>query len=378
MRVKRSREQHSCGGQRPLCVTGITEFPRHHSTASQSHLSSDCHRADHTKITAPPHRLQNVGDTTMKSAAIKFGLSVFLLLGWATIAAALPASPDPAVNMVSVRTVRGYLMIAQVSINDRGPFDFLVDTGSNTTLLDPSLAAELGLQPRDTLQLASLAQSTGVPRYFLDKLTVGTASLSNLEALALPLTQLRALDSNIRGILGMNFLLHFSFRLDFERPALELYSSPETARVPAGLRVPVQINQARLLVPVASGAALHGGWRLALDSGISQFLIFGDRMAHLDETPCSESTCLMQVSTNLAQQNAATRRLRDMSIACSDARLPEQEVVVLRNDLQPATDPQDGLLPAAPFHSIFFDRSTATLIISPSPEATAVAALQTH
>jgi hypothetical protein len=309
----------------------------------------------------------------MNSAAKKFGLSLFLC--WAGLAAALPAAPDShSGNALPVRTLRGFLMVAQVSINDRGPFDFLVDTGSNTTLLEPELAAELGLHAKDKLQLASLASAAGVPRYFLAKLSVGTASLANLEALALPLTQLRALDDNIRGVLGMNFLLHFSFRLDFDAPALELYSSPEAARIPAGLRVPVQINQARLLVSVASSAALHGTWRLALDSGISQLLVFEDRMASQDEAPCGDSSCLMQVSTNMAQQQAVTRLLRDVSIA--QARLPEQEIVILHNDLQSPADPQDGLLPAAPFHSIFFDRSTASLIFSPAPDATALAALQ--
>jgi hypothetical protein len=301
-------------------------------------------------------------------------LVVGILLCCTTFAAASSA-PDSSSNVVSVRLLRGYLMIAEVRINDRGPFDFLVDTGSNTTLLDPSLAAELGLHAKDKLQLSNLASAAGVPRYFLGKLTAGTDSLANLEALALPLTQLRALDPNIRGILGMNFLLHFSFRLDYDTPALELYSSPEKARIPAGLSVPVQINQARLLVPVGSGAALTGTWRLALDSGIAQLLVFEDRAAFQDDTPCT-SDCLMQVSTNLSQQQAATRLMRDISI--SDARLPEQQVVVLRNDLQPPTDPQDGLLPAAPFHSIFFDRSTAKLIFSPSPGSTAVAALQSH
>jgi len=278
--------------------------------------------------------------------------------------------------VISVRLLRGYLMIAQVSINDRGPYDFLVDTGSNTTLLDPGLAAELGLHAKDKMQLTSLSSSAGVPRYFLGKLSVGTAALSNLEALALPLTQLRALDGDIRGVLGMNFLLHFSFRLDFDRPALELYSSPDKAQIPAGLSVKVQINQARLLVPVASAAALRGTWKLGLDSGISQFLVFEDRLAPADDAPCHDSSCLIQVSTNLAQQQAGTQLLQDISL--SDERLPAQQVVILHNDLQSPGDPQDGLLPAAPFHSIFFDRSTASLIFSPSPGGTAVAALQPH
>jgi hypothetical protein len=82
----------------------------------------------------------------------------------------------------------------------------------------------------------------------------------------------------------------------------------------------------------------------------------------------------MKVSTNLADHNASTIRLQDISIA--GARLPDTQVVVLRNDLQKPSDPQDGLLPAAPFHSVFFDRTNATIIFSPSPGSLSMAGLQ--
>jgi len=273
-----------------------------------------------------------------------------------------------------VRTLRGYLMIAGVSIDDHGPYDFLIDTGTNTTLLDPELVSELNLTARDKLQLASLSGAAALPRYFLRKMEVGPASLSHVEALAMPLPQLRALDSNIRGILGMNFLLHFSFRLDFEHSALELYPFPEAARIPPGLRIAAEINESRLLLAVASKAAPRGSWKLALDSGISQFLVFQDRLAAASDR-CPQADCLMQVSTNLAAQAASTQWLHDLSI--SEARLPDQEIVILRNDLQKPSDPQDGLFPAAPFHSVFFDRRTATIILTPSPAAVSLtAALQ--
>lgn len=308
------------------------------------------------------------------SAAKKIGLGLLL---WSCIAAAQSFVPDPAANStLPVRTLRGYLMIAGVTINDRGPFDFLIDTGTNTTLLDPQLAAELNLQPKDRLQLASLSNSAGVPRYFLQKVNLGQAALSNLEALAVPLTQLAALDRNIRGILGMNFLLHFSFRLDYDHSAMELYPFPETAPIPSGLRVPVQINESRLLIAVASSAAPHGTWKLALDSGISQFLVFQDRIVpqHENSKHSPQPKRLMQVSTNLAHQTATTELLQDVSI--SEVRLPDQEVVVLRNDLLKPSDPQDGLLPAVLFHSLFFDRMTAAIIVSPPSADVSLAGLQ--
>ena len=81
----------------------------------------------------------------------------------------------------------------------------------------------------------------------------------------------------------------------------------------------------------------------------------------------------MKVSTNLADHEASTIRLQDLSIA--GARLSDTQVVILRNDLQKPSDPQDGLLPVAPFHSVFFDRTNATVIFSPSPGAVAMAGL---
>jgi predicted aspartyl protease len=270
--------------------------------------------------------------------------------------------------------ISGYLMVVSVSVNDRGPYDFVVDTGTNTTLIDPQLAIELGLQPKDRLKLASLASATDVPRYYFQTLRVGPASVSNQEALAMPLPQLTALDRKIRGVLGMNFLLQFSFRLDYEHHTLELYPLPESAKVPSGLRVPVEINESRMLIKVTSEASPSGSWKLALDSGIAQFLVFQDRIAAPAERSCGKTSCLMQVATNLADHRASTILLHDVSLA--GAQLPEIPVLVLRNDLQKPSDLQDGLLPAAPFRSIFFDRTNATVIFSPIPGPFTMAAFR--
>jgi predicted aspartyl protease len=311
----------------------------------------------------------------MSGATIKrLGLS-FLILYCVTSAALQGALDSPATTM-SARTIQGYLMIVSARINDQGPFDFLVDTGTNSTLIDPALAKQLALQAKDKLRLSSLAKSAAVSRYFLQKFNVGPASVSNLEVLAVPLTQLAALDHKIRGVLGMNFLLQFSFRLDFDHQLMELYPFPEEAIIPAGVRVPVTINESRLLVTVASNTAPQGSWKLALDSGICQALVFEQRMEKrvIAASRFANNSRMMQVSTNLAEYMASTIELKDLSIA--ETRLPQMEVVVLKNDLQKSSDPQDGLLPAIAFHSVFFDRSNATLILGPSPEGTTVASIQ--
>jgi predicted aspartyl protease len=255
-------------------------------------------------------------------------------------------------------------MVVSVSVNDRGPFDFLVDTGTNTTLIDPELAKDLDLKPAGQMSLTSLAQSVSVARYFLQTFRVGPASVSNLEALAVPLPQLHALGGKIRGILGMNFLLEFSFLLDYEQQRLELFPFPELARAPEGLRVRAEINDWRILIPVASPASPRGSWKLALDSGISQLLVFEDRMGTSGKgiDRCSQANCLMQVATNLSRQNASIVRLHDLRIG--DTHLRDVAAVVLRNQLLNPADPGDGLLPAALFRSVFFDRSNGSVVFS--------------
>jgi len=297
---------------------------------------------------------------------------ILLFCCWAASAAPHPESETN--THLRVRTIAGYLMVVSVYINDRGPFDFLIDTGTNTTLIDPQLARELALQPKDRLELASLASARDVPRYYFQTFRVGSASVSNQEALAVPLPQLTALDHKIRGVLGMNFLLQFSFRLDYEHRALDIYPFPEAAQVPAGLRVPVEINESRLLIEVGSEASPSGSWKLALDSGIAQFLVFQDRIARSAEHSCGNANCLMQVATNLADHRASTILLHDLSIA--GAHLAETQVVVLHNDLQKPADHQDGLLTAAPFRSVFFERTNATVIFSPVPGPFTMASFQ--
>ena len=56
---------------------------------------------------------------------------------------------------VTPRLVRDALIVIPVRINQAGPFDFMVDTGSQVTVIDPSLASELNLKTHGRVGLAS-------------------------------------------------------------------------------------------------------------------------------------------------------------------------------------------------------------------------------
>jgi len=295
----------------------------------------------------------------MKSPAISRSLCLFVFL------AALPAlvqaaDTDNSSTNLAVRTVNGYLMVVRVSINAQGPFDFLVDTGTNTTLVDPELAADLKLKAVDRMALATLADATPVVRYYADTVKAGQASVSHLELLAAPLTEIRTLDSRIRGVVGMNFLLQFSFLLDYRHQRMAVFPFPDSAPVPAGHRVSVQINDSRILIPVVSRSSPQGMWSLVLDSGIGNVLLYQSRVRPISN-PCLAMPCMVQVATNGSNYAALKVLIPEMLVA--ENSLMNQPAIVLRNDLLKPADPQDGLLPASIFRSVFFDRSNATLVV---------------
>src|SRR5271168_3485703 len=78
------------------------------------------------------------------------------------------------VASLSLRLVQRSRIIAPVVINHTGPYDFLVDTGSQITMVDPSLAAELHLKSQDTAEVVGVGFHTRASLAQLDLLEVGS------------------------------------------------------------------------------------------------------------------------------------------------------------------------------------------------------------
>src|ERR1700760_3346803 len=92
----------------------------------------------------------------------RFIFQIRLLLCLNLIAIALPtlhAEPRCPASIAGVtpRFVRRALVVIPVKVNHAGPFDFIVDTGTQITVVHPSLASELSLEPQGTVGLVSAA-----------------------------------------------------------------------------------------------------------------------------------------------------------------------------------------------------------------------------
>jgi hypothetical protein len=262
-------------------------------------------------------------------------------------AEALPSFSGTAT--VSGRVVAGYLLVVPIKVNGRGPWNFVVDTGTNETVLDPALAKQLHLATAGGVTLNTLAGQQKVSLASVDSISTGAASVQNLEILVGGIDAVRGLDRRIRGVLGLDFLYHFAFSLDYEYTRLRLFppnllADPEN---PGLASVEVQLIDGRLLVPCSWQDAAKR--LLALDSGIADVLLFGDRGA--GDSPTKGGAARQMLVSNAA----ATEVMR---ISFADFLVGEQRVHGVRGLLLGRTKEmtalrEDGLLPASLFRSVF-------------------------
>lgn len=162
----------------------------------------------------------------------------------ATMVPALPAKTHCPGNVASVplRVLNGYKMIMAVSINHSGPYEFLLDTGTQTTTVDPSLVVELKLTTQGVDVVAGLGFQASASSVHLDLLEAGSHSVSNHTVLVYGLRSLQSAGLNIRGVLGEDFLEHFDVLIDNAHSLLCLDDSP-------AMRATVKGSHIALLTP---------------------------------------------------------------------------------------------------------------------------------
>jgi hypothetical protein len=283
-------------------------------------------------------------------------------------ACGLLAAPLSAKTQVKFRTVGGVLIKVPVYVNAHGPYDFILDTGTNNTLIDTALAAQLGLKADGQQELATLTGSQVVSAYRLDSVSLGSESVSGLRVLGQQMTEADTIDSRIRGVLGLDFLARFAFSLDYRHHRIELYSPWEVPDFHFGTRVLIQLISDRLLVSTATESSTEGAWRLALDSGIAQLAVFKNRIRQPQDANRGV-TAAVQLLTNLSGTSTAIIHAQELAIAALHLR--NVNVVVLPTNPMIQRGMEDGLLPTSMFQYILVNAKEGYGIFEPAKGSSA-------
>lgn len=153
------------------------------------------------------------------------------LLAAALAATATSASPPPPQNGPVAKTQTIQLdpdgherLTVPVTIGGKGPFDFLIDTGAQATVLSRELADRLQLTDRMPALLIGLVSQAQIETVSVDGLMLGQHNFNVANA---PLLDAAHLGNGIDGILGLDGLQQRRVLIDFIKRKIEVADAEE-------------------------------------------------------------------------------------------------------------------------------------------------------
>jgi len=167
----------------------------------------------------------------------------FALLGaFATsLTGAAAQAPPPETDNIEILDLereRYQRMTVAVTIQGQGPFQFMIDTGAQATVLSRALADRLMLHDRDTALLVGMASSMMVETTPVEGLTLGTRSFFIRQAPVLEGAHIGGAD----GILGLDSLQDQRVLLDFNKREISV-ADAETAGPNRGYEIVVRARE---------------------------------------------------------------------------------------------------------------------------------------
>lgn len=159
----------------------------------------------------------------------------------ATIISAVSAETRCPKNAASLpfRLVNRYQIVVPVSINHSGPYNFILDTGAEITIIDPSLAAELHLGTHGPAEVVGAGLHESAALVQLDQIDVGTYAVASQQVVMYDLGRLRFANLSVQGILGGDFLGHFDLLIDNSRRLLCIDESASMRTAVKGPHIPL-------------------------------------------------------------------------------------------------------------------------------------------
>ena len=268
------------------------------------------------------------------------------------------------------RIVARALIVIPVKINNVGPFDFIVDTGSQITVIDPALASELRLKLMGSAGLVSVSGIAQASVGVLDLIEADKHAVKKAYVMVQDLGAIREADAHIRGVLGLNFLSHFGLLIDYRHDLLCLdetgglqdsvhgeHIALVSSRKPGG-ELPFT---ERLVVAVRLSGIGQREIRLQLDSGSDGSILYADN-SELEQL--LKRAKLQGPEVGDARRAFAVLPLQDMNLGSRIVRKVPFVTPANRSQKVPDRE-EDGILPTVLFQCVFVSHSDHFVIFDP-------------
>jgi gag-polyprotein putative aspartyl protease len=279
-------------------------------------------------------------------------MAVFVLQG---VLAGQVAQPN---ETLQFHLRSGYLIIVQTMVNGAGPFDFLLDTGTTRTVIDPGLERQLQAPIIGEVSLTGVLRVRQDQMVQLQDVRLGEESLSGLGAIVDNLSRQKMLAPGIRGILGEDFLSKFDILIDYKRRLLRFGAPPpsgercrfETIGQHHGLPT---IN--RLLIAVEFMEVSGAKVQLQLDTGAKVPELFPVGYGSPASQPWSGFIATSSGTNDISLHSNITIKIGATKVSGLD---------VVQSRRAVAFDAA-GLLPAAIFQRIYISHSGGFVVFNP-------------
>jgi hypothetical protein len=309
----------------------------------------------------------------MKLSLLRASLWLLFFAGLTITSISTQAEPRCPGNIASMRPriVAGALLVIPVKINQSGPFDFMVDTGSQLNIIDPSLAAQLGLKSQGNVGLVATATFTQASVVVVDSLTAGAHLVERPLVVVQDLGPIQAADPRIRGVLGENFLAHFDLLIDYAHRLLCLDETKLMQGEFRGERIPLVTPKhpeselpfsERLVISVSLSDTGNRQILLQLDSGSDGPILYsGNR--ELEEALLKHAR-LQGTQVSEAQRAFALLPPQDMRIGTRTIRKVPFVTPVSTAQYIPDRK-EDGLLATVLFQRVYVSHADHYVIFDP-------------
>jgi hypothetical protein len=166
-----------------------------------------------------------------------------------------PAAIDDALAVegddINARMVETRLSV-EVRVNGRGPYQFIVDSGADTSVVGLRIARELQLPLGTPVVLNNMTDRNIVDRVKVDELTLGPSTIRNLE-----LPALRERDIGGAGMIGIDSLVRQRLMMDFEKRLIKVEDASTPAQYfPGEIVVTAQLRRGQLILTRVSAAGV--------------------------------------------------------------------------------------------------------------------------
>jgi hypothetical protein len=287
-----------------------------------------------------------------------------MLLVCSSFMRAEEAAAPSTLSAIHFRSPRGFSIVVPVYVNGSGPFEFLLDTGATVTVVDPELLKSLRLDVIGRGTNATLTGTTTMLLAVARTVSVGSVTENNVQVGVRDLAGLRALDSQIHGMLGQNVLKNVDYLIDNRKRTIEFDVAGTLLTALDGERV----HTSRIATPrdpsyggtavrvkLVGSNAYDGNF--LLDSGSASVVLFSDS---LDQAPMPKESRSLMVEDDAGRQKYVSAYPMHLRVG---GTYRDVEVYVTAIGYKGLA--VDGLLPTAGFGSVYISNSGSFVIFQP-------------